>query len=227
MTNQLAKAALGNVATLALWTGNHSASNEATSVWVIGRDQDSGTRDNTFLESGYGNFTPPTQYAPVGSSPYASVAPYPVNTVNGVTYPAGQSGYSSGGNVASAIEDPSIAVDSEIIGYIGTSDALAGLKAGTLAPLSWNGIAYGTAGQSNFTTTYNEAAILNGSYTFWSYEHLFQSPTISSQGQQLASLVVAELLTGTEIVAQGSGYKLADLGSLTRAGDGTPVYFTN
>jgi hypothetical protein len=217
------------VATLALWTGNHSASNEATPVWVIGRDQDSGTRLNTFAESGYGTTTAPTQYAPVGSSPFASVAPYPVNTVNGVTYPAGQSGYSSGGSVATAIEDPSITVDSEIIGYIGTSDALSGLEHNTLTPLSWNGVAFGVAGGTSFANTYNEAVILNGSYTFWSYEHYFQSPTISSDGAQLSSLLITELLGGTEIAAQGSGYKLSDVvnSGLTRSSDGSPVYFTN
>jgi hypothetical protein len=227
MTNQLAKAALGNVARLSNWTGN---SPDTAAVWVIGRDEDSGTRLTTFAESGFGTTTAPTQYEPVGAAPYTSVAPTPPNTVNGVSYGAGHSGYSSGGNVASAIEAPSITVDSEIIGYIGTSDAQAGLTANTLTPLKWNGITFATAGQSTFAATYNEAVILNGSYTFWGYEHIYQSSAgISADASQAYSLIVNELLTGTEIVTQGSGYNLSDVvnAGLTRSTDGSPVFFNN
>jgi hypothetical protein len=234
MTNQLAKIALNNQATLALWTGDHSAGNEATPVYVIGRDEDSGTRLNTFAESTFGIFSGPTQYAPVGTAgSYTGIQPYPANTVNFVSYPAGHSGYSTGGSVATVIEDPTITNSSEIIGYIGTSDAFSGLAPAsgspTLAPLSWNGIVFGTAATGgSYGTVYNESVIQNGSYTFWSYEHLFvRSGTLSTDVAAFKTAIVAELLTGTEIIAQKSGYKLSDLGSLTRTTDGSPVFFTN
>ncbi len=247
ITHQQAKAALAGVATYALW--NNSSADRSVAVDVIGRDQDSGTRDNTFLESGYGNTTAPVQWAPTGSptsasnpTGYSGFGLYPANTVNGISYPAGQSGYSSGGSVATAVQDPSIAnaAGAEIIGYIGTSDAYAGLQPITitgvgsytnlLTPISWEGVSFATAGQSTYTTTYNEAAITSGQYTFWSYEHLFTvTGTLNADVATLKAALVNELLTGTEIVNQHSGYNLSDIvnAGIARATDGAPVFFNN
>lgn len=238
LTHQQAKAALAGVATFALW--NNAASTRTFPVLVIGRDQDSGTRDNTFLESGYGNFTPPVQYEDVIVN--SALQLYPANTVNGVSYPAGQSGYPSGGNVAAGVSDPNIAnIPQDVIGYIGTGDAIADLEstagtaAGTnpLTPLQWDGVTFATKSTStstdNFASIYNEAVILSGQYTFWSYEHLMTvTGTLPTDIATFKSALVTELTTGSEITNNSSGYKLSDVtgAHLARATDGAPVFFT-
>jgi hypothetical protein len=88
----------------------------------------------------------------------------------------GDAGYSSGGNVATALKTAIAAgaVDDAglpfvFVGYVGKSDATTALLGGAIA-LSYNGVNYCT---NSATQTYNDAAISNAQYSFWSYEHTY------------------------------------------------------
>jgi hypothetical protein len=232
MTHQQAKACLAGLATYALW--NNSSTSRDDAVDVIGRDEDSGTRDTTFLESGFGAFTPPVQWEGIGTAgSFTGITDYPVNTVNGVTYPLGQSGFSSGKNVAAEVSDTSITNYADVVGYIGTSDAFADLKASTLVPISWEGVSFATAGAATYAATYNESVILSGQYTFWGYEHIYAphgGPNSVDAGQAATDIVThLENAGENDIVNENSGYLLADVvgAGITRKTDGSPVYFTN
>lgn len=138
-------------APLSILTGNPA---DTSFVIGVGRDIGSGTRATTMAETGYGIFTAPSQY---------------IITVAGSTWSAGNavgqtstSGYSSGGTLAAdlakASSDGTVA-----IGYVGVADFVVGD-----VELKYNGV------------TYSEAAVYNGTYTFWGYEHLFTPTRVST-----------------------------------------------
>ena len=228
VTHQQIKAALANLAKYALWSGtnNPSPSIDQDAVHVIGRDEDSGTRVVAFVESTYGAQTAPVQWAPIGTAGnYTGTTFYPANTVNGVTYPAGHSGYSSGGTLEGILADLTITADADIIGYLGLSDAKTGLAVAspTLTPLTWEGVQF----WNSSTKTSNDSLIFLGQYTFWSYEHLFVRPVPASpSSSQVATDIVADLVTNSLTVADAkvSGYHVNQL-SVVRATDGSPVYY--
>jgi hypothetical protein len=231
MTHQLAKACLGGVATYALF--NPAAARPGVgddSIDVFGRDPDSGTRDTTFLESAYGNFTPPVQYATVGpTGSLTGVELYPAETINGNPIPAGQGGYASGGGVDTAMADHSLGLITDAVGYIGTGDSFADLEANNLVPMSWEGVTFAVAGQASYAATFLESAITSGQYTFWGYEHIYVSGTIGADATSVASGIVTQLTTTANIVNEHSGFLLTDIvnAHVARATDGSPVFFTN
>jgi hypothetical protein len=196
MTPLQAKALLGSgVLPLSLLTG--TASDSTIDVLAVGRDEDSGTRLDAFAESGFGIFSLPNQYQPTiptGSSVITGIALYPVNTVNGITYPIGQSGYSSGGTLATTLNTPvaSGTLDTfnnkfALIGYFGTSDA-ANVNGGN-NNLTYNGVPY---------TVTN---VQEGKYTFWSYEHLMYRPTLSGTQKTVADQLAQQILTADATAA--------------------------
>ena len=150
---------------------------EGTLLTVIGRDEDSGTRLVAFAESGFGIFGAPFQYQPVGtlgaSGSITGLIPWPINTVNGTTYPVGHSGYSSGGTVASALLTPIAAGQGWLVSYPGINDAATAV-AGGAATLNYNGYAY--------TAT----AVQEGQYTFWGYEHLMHRSNLTGTALTIA-----------------------------------------
>jgi hypothetical protein len=237
LTHQQIKAIFAGVATYGLWAPGDPAASDA--VNVIGRDEDSGTRLNSLVESGFGTVSAsPVQFAPEDSSsrigtaavrPYTATVLYPANTVNFVGYPAGHSGYSSGGTLQGVLNDVTITVDADIVSYLGLSDAKNGINAtasstvSPLTPLSWEGV-----NPWNFTTkTFNETVFENGTYTFWSYEHLFTRSSVTGDPAQLATDLGTILNTPASsggIDVSASGYHIADL-SVKRDTDGSPVYY--
>ena len=154
---------------------------EATVVTALGRDEDSGTRLDAFAESGFGIFTPPFQYQPTpASGTITALAPWPINTVNGTTYPVGHSGYSSGGTLAGAMGQAITPGLGWLITYLSTGDAATAVGLGA-ATLPYNGV------------TYSLAAVQEGQYTFWSYEQLMYRTSLAGQGKTVADQLATQL----------------------------------
>lgn len=187
VTPLLARLLLASGAPLSMFTG--TTADDAIYVYPLGRDEDSGTRLDTFAESGFGIFSSPIQYQPtVTSGAITAIAPWPANTVDGLSYPVGHSGYSSGGTLATALNTP-VAIGTTdsfgdkiaLVGYFGISDA-ASVNSGN-SNLTYNGVAY------------SAAAVQEGKYTFWSYEHLMYNSTFSGTAKTVANQIANEILT--------------------------------
>ena len=188
--NNGAPATIGNVTSLLaqilLGTGQIPLSqvtglnaDEGVLVTALGRDEDSGTRLDAFAESGFGIFTPPFQYQPtIVANAVTGVAPWPVNTVNGTTYPLGHSGYSSGGTLAAAMGATGSLAGSGgwFITYLSTGDAATAVGLGA-ATLNYNGVPYSLA------------AVQEGQYTFWSYEQIMYRSSLAGNGKTVADQI--------------------------------------
>lgn len=185
ITPLLAKLVLSAGAPLSMFTGE--AADSSVYVYPMGRDEDSGTRLTTFAESGFGIFTSPIQYqATVASGAITGITSWPAATVLGMSYPAGHSGYSGGGDLAKALNSPvsASAVDSfkskfVLLGYFGVNDANA--VNGGANNLTYNGVAY------------SEAAVREGKYTFWGYEHLLYRSTLSGNAKTVADQIANQI----------------------------------
>ena len=187
ITPLLARAVLSGGAPLSMFTGNPADS--TTTVYVMGRDEDSGTRSNTYAESNFGVFGSPVQYqATIASGAITAIAPWPVNTLLGLTFPVGHSGYNSGGTLATALNTPVATAARDafnskfvLIGYLGTPDA-ANVNGGN-NNLTWNGVPYSVA------------AVQEGKYTFWGYEHLDYRSTLAGNQKTVADQIANQIKT--------------------------------
>jgi hypothetical protein len=219
MTPLLAQALWANGSLpLSMWTGIGTDTNL---VYAIGRDPDSGTRKTAFLETGIQNFvtgvTPTTvlQYQPTNAAgvvnrnnPAAITGqqPWPLDSVDGVSFAVGDAGYSSGGDLAQVMKTSSPFI---YVTYLGLSDATTAIN-GSAVSLSWNGVAY------------SDAAIQNGQYTFWAYEQLGYLPTYqttSANGKLIADELAAQIITSEAALA---GELLSTM-TVTRTQEGGPV----
>ncbi len=194
MTPQLAQSTfvgLGSVP-LALYTGANS--DHATIVYATGRDADSGTRLTAFAETGIGVNTPVNQYD------ISTGAPYVAKPINGVSYAAGNGGESSGGNLATKL----IAATSTVyVTYFSTGDAATAITGGA-KEMTYNGV------------TYSDAAVKEGKYTFWSYEHLMYRPELTGVSLSFATSLVTKISTDTATLKDSEM-------QVQRATDGAPV----
>ena len=209
MTPQLAQVLypLGKQA-LSQFTG--SAADATKLVFAIGRDPDSGTRATTFAESGVGVGAAVKQYSVTENSGTAQINSqviFPYQLVNGVSTGAlGNGGYSSGGTLRGFLTDtiPSAIYTAPASGgsagttgayyvsYLGNSDASV-VTAGQVAPrgnavaLKYNGVAY------------SAAAVQNGQYTFWGYEHImYRAAAVGTLAETVALDLQAQVL-GTNL----------------------------
>jgi hypothetical protein len=188
ITPLLAQALLGaGQIPLSQITGNANDAN--TIVTAVGRDENAGVRLVEFAESGFGIFTPPFQYEPIISGTpgpggtVTSITPWPTNTVNGVNYPVGHSGYSTGSALAAALNTPgsSNATGGWLIGALAINDAASVTNLGA-GPLTWNGVAY------------SPAAVQQGQYTFWAYTHWDYRTSYSGTPQTIANQIGTQIL---------------------------------
>jgi len=206
---------------LALFTG--VPADEASSVFAIGRDPDSGTRDTAFSESGVGPFTTVVQYYPTNASgavisrtaagPITGQELVPAETVDGIFFDVGDGGYSSGGDLAVAMEQTTAAIGGYYVTYLGISDSVTALGGGAVE-LGWNGVRF------------SDIAVQEGSYTFWAFEHLcYRSNygTVDANGKTVADLLATQIKNVDAIAA---GELLSSM-HVTRAVEGglvTPTY---
>lgn len=148
-------------------TGGSGANDIGNYFYLVGRNEDSGTRIDSFSEVQYGVTAAPIQFAANGtSSPAAgsltSLSKYPaiaLNTEPNITWnSAGHSGYASGGNVATALDDAEGTTSltfsgkstentkaSYLIGYLGVTDAATAVGGGGKA-LTYAGVPFSGGG---------------------------------------------------------------------------------
>jgi hypothetical protein len=187
MTPLLARAVLNGGAPLSMFTG--TVADSTVYVYGMGRDEDSGTRLTTFAESGFGVFGSPIQFeATITSGAIASIAAYRAQTILGISYPAGHSGYSSGGTLATTLNTPVAATARDTLGakfaliaYFGVNDAN-GVNGGN-NNLTYNGVPYSVAN------------VQEGKYTFWGYEHLMYRSTLTGNQKTVADQIANQIKT--------------------------------
>jgi hypothetical protein len=177
---------------LSIFTG--LPGDETSTVTPLGRDIDSGTRADALAETGYnlgGSGTAAVVQAVSQSYPLdgsgniignvsgagviAAFETVPEETVDGIDLLAGNGGYSSGGNLATALSYQfNGGTGSVIIGYLGVSDATSALNvtaSSTREPavlLSYGGVKF----DPTSTASTNLNKIYEGAYTYWSTESI-------------------------------------------------------
>ena len=210
---------------LSFFTGLHG--DESVNVYATGRNADSGTRLAALADSGYGINNVVTQYTPtVSGGAITGFTETPALAVNGVSYPAGDGGASSGGTVAGYLNVSSTRAVGYAIGYLGTSDAataVSGTTPGTV--LSYNGTVYGTG--NGLTTGVGPQAsatvtLAEGKYGFFGFEHLDYLTSLSGDGLVTATNIATDLSTTTASLSN-AGVFIGDV-NVTRDSDGLPIY---
>ena len=189
---------------------------EGVLVTAIGRDVNAGQRDVAFAESGFGIFSPPFQYqitisgTPGPGGTITGAVPWPVNTVNGTTYPVGHSGYSTSSALAAVLNTPGSLAGTGgwLISYLARDDA-ASLTLG--ATLLYNGVAY------------TDTAVREGQYTFWTYGHFFYTSSLSGNAKTVADQLITQIKT---VDAAASGILLSTM-QVGRSVEGGAVTFGN
>jgi hypothetical protein len=163
---------------LSFFTGNKA--DAGTTVFATGRTNDSGTRITGLLDVGYNTQDTVSQYA-LGSAGVCPGVGLNTGTVAGTWQSVVDDGYTSGGNVVKALD---VTGTGDAIGYLGWPDAN-NLKNGAL-PITYQGENPTTVSPitssswTGGTTAWNLAAVANGQYTYWSYEHLYQSSDVAN-----------------------------------------------
>ena len=233
-----AKSLYGGFQYLGQFTGNDS---DAGYVLPVGRNFDSGTRVTTLAETGFNPIhigaatQQPTQYEVVkttsGSTTTAvKVDLYPGETLfsgtpAAATFNSGNSGYSSGGSEAGALEvsgtsntalNTGATSPAYMIGSLGESDASNAVKLGC-SYLSYDGVAYGSI--SGTTTSYNRTLLDEGVYTLWGYEHFYYP---SGNGNATVMDAVAKEVTTVD--APIAGEKVSNM-AVQRAYEGGPISY--
>ncbi|MBV8214657.1 MAG: hypothetical protein JOZ08_15715 [Verrucomicrobia bacterium] len=183
---------------------------DTEAVQGVGRDEDSGTRIQALACAGIGVETALKQYQPLyngATSPAVPPPPpgtqitgaglWPAVTLNAISYPQGDSGYSSGGSLAAAVNvshsGSSATYAPWFLTYFGINDA-ASVTTGT--KLAFSGVAY-----SEPNVEGPGAAGFTAQYTFWGYEHLFYRTTYSAPGLTVAGLLATDLKTTSASVS--------------------------
>jgi hypothetical protein len=179
---------------LSLFTGDV---NDTALVYSTGRDTGSGTRITTLAETGYGINKPVQQWKVTVSGTNAdqldSLQIWPTTGSGADAANAGNGGFTSGGNVASALSAKSTNVttlDADgatintgenllLIGYVGTADATTAVGNGA-KQLKYAGV------------DYSANNVFNGFYTFWAYEHMY-SATLTTNENTIKNAVVAQI----------------------------------
>ena len=204
VTNSLAQTllTLGSV-TESFFNGNPAST---TNVFIVGRDNLSGSRYITFAETGFGINSFPTQNEVTANGAGTGVAS--INPVSGAT------GYSSGGLVASALsltgsDNAGVggAGPGWIVAYLSTSDAQS--VNGGANNINYNGVA---------ATTVN---VQNGVYSLWGYEHFNTLTTLAGVALTTAQSIATQLTT-TDANDFGAGVLINTM-NVSRSGDGQPI----
>jgi hypothetical protein len=192
ITPQLAQVLWGNgSAPLALFTG--LSSDEGTLVFATGRDPDSGARLIAFAEAGIGVNATVVQYqATITGAAITSHKPWPAETVGGVAYVEGNSGYDSFSALASVMTKTTLAgIGGYYISYFPVPDA-ANAVAGGAKLLSYNGVSYSLE------------AVQSGQYTNWGYEHLMYRSSLTAIAKTIADALANQLLSTDATILLGS-----------------------
>lgn len=209
------QSALSGFAPLSGFTGN--AADSALTVHVIGRNNQSGTRVNTFLETGFGRDSECTQFQAVTSAPTGGQ----ITALNQDLVFTG--GYSSGGTLARVLgNDVAPGLGAVVIGYMGISDA----GNGTNIPGVTLNLTTGVFEGANISKVlafngvpFSIEAVKNGSYTFWNYENLLRRPGLTGDAAAALNGIRDKIKTAD---AGTAGVKMSDM-AVGRDGAGKKV----
>jgi hypothetical protein len=186
----------------AVFDGNSADTNDY--VYVSGRDTSSGTRVNTYGDTGYGILNPANQVEINTSGVMQYFTTVNVHTGQTITNYSGEFGYSSGGTLAGTMGGITTTNSDmihtnfpaggpvngfSVIAYLGTSDATTATNDGAVA-LTYNGIPFAPTN------------IEEGTYTFWGNEYCYvantdTSGTLGYQVYQLISTNTPAFCDGT------------------------------
>jgi hypothetical protein len=212
VTNQLGSAVL-NLGSLPQYQFDNGAA--ATPIFVTGRNFDSGTRLCTFAETGFGINNPPSQLDSTQATANHIAAGAWVAGAGGNVFFTAANGFTSGGQVAAALDATGsfAVIGGYVISYLGVADANTAVAGGATA-LNYNGVPFSVA------------AVQNGQYTFWSYEHYLKSPQLTALGAADNHNVVANALATTiasDAAVSPAGILLSGM-LVSRTAEGTPVF---
>lgn len=193
ITSQQARVHLtgGGATALSLFTG--ASADAGTTVYAVGRDNDSGTRITTLAEIGAGVFSTLEQWKFTVTSGVLSA---PTDVFD--------DGYASGGDLATVLA----ATGDNAIGYLGISDA-ATATAGSGVKLNYNGVPFSITN------------VKNGSYTFWSMEQMLYKTVPAGTTKTLFDSLKTSLI-GLATASSGANIKKSEM-AVSRQADGGDV----
>jgi hypothetical protein len=236
ITPLLAQAVLSGGAPLSQFTGSFADVNET--VYVSGRDFDSGTRLSCLTESGLSPFSGIQHIEAVVSgtagqagSNISTIKLYHAETVLGQSFPIGQSGYASGGTLADILATPGAASantttgvpgaeqvlfgNGHLVGYLGRNDASRAVKTNVIAGntahrMKYNGLQIWNdpIGANGVPTSYNDNLITEGIYPLWEFENLAYKSTFTGNAKAIADAIAQQIINNDASV---SGIKLNDM----------------
>ncbi|HEX4265942.1 MAG TPA: hypothetical protein VH597_16530 [Verrucomicrobiae bacterium] len=203
------KQALAGFAPRSVFSGNPADKNDY--VYVSGRDFSSGTRVNAYGDTGFGILTPPSQIE-IDTASGNLKSDTDINGAAGVFF--GDIGWPSGGTLANTLgvstsgKDDSQALGDgttgySVIAYLSRGDANTAITAGG-KECTYNGVSFSRNG------------IIEGNYTFWGYEFIFQRSGAGAQAQA----AYAGLKTGVPTAAGHTSASLIPVNDMdcTRSG---------
>ncbi len=212
ITNQLGSAVLTNGSLPQFQFDNGAAT---TPIFVTGRNFDSGTRLCAFAETGFGINNPPSQLDSTQTTANHIASGAWVAGAGGNVFFSAANGFTSGGQVAAALDATGSlgVIGGFVISYLGVADANTAVAGGATA-LNYNGVPFSVA------------AVQNGQYTFWSYEHFFKSPQLIALPAADNHNVVANALAATiasDAAVSPAGILLSGM-LVARSVEGAPVF---
>lgn len=226
--------ALGSTLEANLFTADTNDS--STPVLVIGNNAGSGTRDNALIATQYSIIPSVNQFALNSTynaadvlnynivannqaATYPSVLSCEANQANDTQFPdllgVGNDGYDNGAGVSDCLSCDCSGSGCITLGYLGIDDAKHardGQAANGAMPAQPGGAVFMTLSG----TSYSDAAVVNGTYTFWGYEHLYgngnHTAIINNAAAAIESAIPAVGGLGTGSAgAQSSGIVYADM----------------
>jgi hypothetical protein len=216
MTDVGSRVALSGPNIAALFTGDASDTNQF--IYVVGRNNRSGTRVDTLACNRYGITVPVDQFN-IGGFPKSDGT-----TLLLAENPDPNDGYDGGGDVEKAMHidgscqqtDPFSGLNGwYAIGYLGIGDANTLLANGGVW-LTFNGVPY------------SNGAVEEGLYSFWNYEYLYGRVGISgfpqTYGNNLASTFVPKFAGGSNPANKDTSIGLQFMHATKPSDTGDPAH---
>jgi len=184
-------------------------------VYAVGRDDDSGTRAIFETDTGLGFGASLTQYG-ITSNSVAAPYVYTIEPSQSV-HAADGNGYSSGGNVKTALQlsNPgTYKADGVNLSYAIAYIAVSDWNGAGLSALAYNG------------ATFSVAAVEQGTYSYWGLENVNVRTSDDSGNFQT---VVGDITTAQTALAGNSHYAgtlQPSVMNCSRNDDGQPIFYT-
>jgi hypothetical protein len=228
MTYQQARALFTSATGLPLsfFTGNAA---DTARVYGIGRNPDSGTRVTLLAETGVGANATVVHWQPTTSgTTISALAPWPAETLFGINYAAGNSGYESGGDLARVLryDTAAVAVNGGatapcyFVALVGKSDAATVLAAHnpptTVGAGPGKVIKLSNEDGNALSSAQIAESFKRGQNPLWSYLHVMQNGLTGDKATFYTNLTT--LLT----TSASSDIVLSQMG-VERQGDGETI----